>query len=252
MTAPTSGGVPARRSRRLAECTWPELDGTRPVLVVPVGSCEQHGPHLPLDTDTRVAVALAEAVVGLLTPAAPATGPGMIDALVAPAIAVSASGEHGGFPGTLSLGSESTAALLVELVRSADWAGGVVLVNGHGGNADAVRRASEQCRTEGRRVHAWWPSIGDGDAHAGRTETSLLLALAPDSVRFERREAGRTEPLSELLGDLRRVGVRGVSGNGVLGDPTSAGADEGRALFTALVDDLFASVVRWWATVGAP
>ncbi len=228
------------------------------MLVVPVGSCEQHGPHLPLDTDTRIAVALAQAVVDLLASPVGAGGDptdadaAALDALVAPAITVSASGEHQGFPGTLSVGTDVTAALLVELVRSADWAGGVVLVNGHGGNTDAVRRAVDRCTADGRHVHAWWPRLRGGDAHAGRTETSLLLALAPGAVQFDRSEPGRTEPITALLADLRRVGVRGLSPNGVLGDPTGSGPDEGHRAFDALVDDLRRSVVAWWRAIEAP
>ena len=94
---------------------------------MPLGSCEQHGPHLPLGTDTIIATALADRLAARCP-----------DIVVAPALAISASGEHAGFPGTLSIGTDTTAAVLVELARSADWAAGIVLVNGHGGNADAV------------------------------------------------------------------------------------------------------------------
>lgn len=222
--------------RPLGERTWPAVEAAPPLVLVPVGSCEQHGPHLPLDTDTRLAVAVATGAAERL--------PG---ACVGPALTVGASGEHAGFAGTLSIGVEALMTVLVELGRSADWAAGVVLVNGHGGNAVAVRRALEVLRSEGRRVGAWWPRVPGGDAHAGRTETSLVLALAPDLVVPATAAPGRTEPLAELLPSLLASGVRAVSPNGVLGDPAGASVAEGRALLAGLVDDLVRSVEAWAA-----
>ena len=170
---------------RLDELTWPEIDRHGPrrlVLAVPIGSCEQHGPHLPFGTDTIIADALARG----LAAAEP-------DVVVAPPLAVTASGEHAGFPGTLSLGTAVTTAVLVELARSADWAAGLVLVNGHGGNADAVAAAVATIRREGRNVLAWWPTSDPeparatpADVHAGHVETSLLLALRPELVARDR------------------------------------------------------------------
>jgi mycofactocin precursor peptide peptidase len=218
----------------LGESTWPEVDERGPsVVAVPLGSVEQHGPHLPLDTDTRIATALVDA----LAAARP-------DVVGAPPVAYGASGEHAGFPGTLSIGTEALTAVLVELGRSADAFAGVVFVNGHGGNLEAVRRASALLVDEDRRVLAWAPSVPDGDAHAGRTETSLLLALDPGCVRLDRAEPGATAPLAELIGDLRSGGVAAVAPNGVLGDPTGASADEGAALLAAITADLLAAVDR--------
>jgi mycofactocin system creatininase family protein len=223
----------------LAGATWPQVEASaaRTVLAVPLGSLEQHGPHLPLDTDTRIAVALA---TGL---AAHCTG-----VTVAPAVAYGASGEHAGFPGTLLVGHEVLAGLLVELVRSARGAfAGVVFVNAHGGNEDALAEAQRRCTDEGDDVLGWRATVPGGDAHAGRTETSLLLAIDPAAVRLELAEPGCTEPLATLLPRLRAEGVRPVSSNGVLGDPTGASAEEGQALLHALVDDLAASVSARWS-----
>ena len=220
---------------RLGERTWPELATARPVLAVPLGSCEQHGPHLPLDTDSRIAVALADRLAARL--------PGRV--LVTPPLAITASGEHQGFPGTLSIGTEAMTAVLVELGRSAEWADGLVLVNGHGGNATAVARAAATLTGEGRRVLAWWPRVAGGDAHAGITETSLLLALDPDAVHLDHAAAGRTEPVAALAAELRAEGVRAVSPNGVLGDPAGATADIGRALLDELVGQLVGCVTTW-------
>jgi creatinine amidohydrolase len=224
----------------LGSVAWTELHDRRqrPVVAVPVGSCEQHGPHLPLDTDTRIAIAIAEGLADAFEPG---------EVLIAPPLAIAASGEHAQFPGTLSIGTEATAHVLVELIRSADWSAGVVLVNGHGGNHDAVTRAVGTATAEGRRVLSWWPRVAGGDAHAGRTETSLMLAIAPRLVRQAHLAPGRPEPIGELVAELRRDGVRAVSPSGVLGDPTGASATHGRVLLTRMVVDLVAAVDEWRA-----
>lgn len=224
---------------RLGDATWSELYdlSRRPLLAVPVGSCEQHGPHLPLDTDTRIAIALAEGLVGSFEPG---------DVMVAPALTITSSGEHAGFPGTLSLGADVVESIIVELVRSADWSSGVVLVNGHGGNLEPVSRAVRTLRAEQRKVLAWWPKVDGGDAHAGVTETSLVLALAPELVRRDRVAAGRTDNVRELMDEMRAGGVRKVSPSGVLGDPRAASVNQGRSLLTRLTIDLVATVDEWW------
>jgi creatinine amidohydrolase len=223
----------------LAALTSPEvgeLAAARALLAVPVAATEQHGPHLPLSTDTDLAIALCARLAG--------TRPGV---LVAPPLAYGASGEHEGFPGTLSIGTEAMELLLVELCRSATRTfSRVLLVSTHGGNAAAVRRAEQRLRAESRDILAWRPAW-KGDAHAGRAETSLELALAPDRVRPGRAEAGNTRPLTELMAELRRSGVRAVSPNGVLGDPAGACAAEGAALLGRLFADLLATVDAWEA-----
>jgi mycofactocin precursor peptide peptidase len=203
------------------------------MLAVPLGSCEQHGPHLPLDTDTRIAVRLADRLAQERD-----------DVIVAPPLAYGASGEHAGFAGTLSIGQEALLLVVVELVRSADAFAGVVLVNAHGGNAAALAEAVSILTAEGRRALSWAPAI-DGDAHAGRTETAALLALAPSTVRLERAEPGAVAPLAELMPALRAGGVASFAPNGVLGDPSGATPDEGRRLLDAMSDSLVAAVDRW-------
>jgi creatinine amidohydrolase len=201
-------------------------------MLVPVGSLEQHGPHLPLDTDARIAAAVAaRAAVGG-------------ELLVAPTVAYGASGEHEGFAGTVSLGHDALRLLLVELGRSAArWAGRLVFVNGHGGNVATLVDAVELLRYEGRDA-AWFGCDPGGDAHAGRTETSMVLALDPALVRAE-RAAGNTAPLHELLPAMRAGGVGAVSPNGVLGDPAGASAAEGERLLTELASMLLAAVAGW-------
>lgn len=216
----------------LGSATWTELSGQTggSTLVIPLGSTEQHGPHLPLSTDTDIAVAVAEGAAALRP-----------HVVVAPALPYGSSGEHAEFPGTLSIGQAALEHVVVELVRSADHFGAVVLASGHGGNLEALRRAVAALTGEGRHVAVWTPS-GAVDAHAGRTETSIALALDASRVRVDQAERGDTRPLGELLPSLRAGGVRSVTPNGVLGDPAGASAEEGLQLLSLLIADLVATV----------
>ncbi|NBE50019.1 mycofactocin biosynthesis peptidyl-dipeptidase MftE [Streptomyces boluensis] len=220
----------------LASLTWTDVaDSVRrgAVLAVPVGATEQHGPHLPMSTDTDIAVALARRLAEQV--------PGVV---VAPAVAFGSSGEHQGFPGTLSIGQEAVELVLVELVRSAAVTfSQAVLVSAHGGNAQPVVRAVRRLRAEGHNVLAWGPRWG-GDAHAGRTETSVMLALVPQLVRLEAAQAGNTAPVRTLLTRLREKGLSAVTRNGVLGDPGGANADEGLLLLRRAAVELADAVVR--------
>ena len=211
-------------SPHLASRTWREVP--RALLFVPLGSTEQHGPHLPATTDLDVASAVASAVLD--------TAGEELNAVLAPALPYGSSGEHAGFPGTLSIGQDALRAVLVELVRSAGWVARVALLNGHGGNAGPLAAAVTQLRDEGRDV-GWLPcGIAGGDAHAGRTETSLLLRLRPEAVG-EERPTGTVAPIGALMGELRARGVRTVSPSGVLGDARGASAVEGEALLAGIV-----------------
>ena len=226
----------------LADLTWPEAGerAAAAMLAVPVASTEQHGPHLPLSTDTDLAVALC----ARLAAAAPPAG---LDVIVAPPLAYGSSGEHQDFAGTLSIGQEALELVLVELVRSATRTfRRILLVSTHGGNAAPVRGAERRLRDESRDVLAWMPRWR-GDAHAGRTETSLQLALASERVRLDRARPGDTRPIAEILPLLQSSSVRAVSPSGVLGDPAGASAAEGVALLDQLLAHLLATVTAWRA-----
>ena len=214
----------------LADTTWADLP-VRPLVIVPVGSTEQHGPHLPTSTDTLVATAVAEGAARRL--------PGEV--VVAPALAYGSSGEHQGFAGTVSIGADALRVLLLELVRSlAHWAARVVLVNGHGGNVGVLTSVVPQLAGEGHDV-GWVPcSAGSRDAHAGFTETCLVLHLAPSLVHRQRAAPGNVAPLAALMPALVSGGVAAVAPSGVLGDPTGASAAEGARLLEGLVADVVA------------
>lgn len=212
---------------RLGELTTLEVGACCDrVLVVPAGSCEQHGPHLPLDTDTRIAQAVCDGVAANCG-----------EVFVAPALAVGASGEHAGFAGTLSIGTDVLSDVVVELVRSADGFRGVLIVNAHGGNTRALAKAAALCQEEGRPTVVHNVGFPGADAHAGRSETSIMLAIEPGLVRPELAVPGELTELDELMPRLCAEGVAGVSPTGILGDPTGANAAEGRALLRHAVDD---------------
>jgi mycofactocin system creatininase family protein len=223
---------------RLSTVTSPAAAGLRDaLLVVPLGATEQHGPHLPLSTDTDIAVALADRLAATHA-----------DVVVAPSLAYGSSGEHQAFPGTLSIGGEATELVLVELCRSATatWSR-VLLLCAHGGNAEPLGRAVARLRDEGRDVRAWTPPWPAGDLHAGDTETSIMLALAPERVDVERlpETAGARGGLDELLEPMRCGGVAAVSPNGVLGDARAASAAKGTMLLERATTALMAHVDAW-------
>ena len=265
----------------LGDLTWPEakrLAEAGAMLAVPLGSTEQHGPHLPLSTDTDVAVALT---AGLAARRA--------DVVVAPPVGYGSSGEHAGFAGTISIGQQALELTLLELGRSAaETFGHILFACAHGGNREPATRAVARLRGESVDAQVWMAGdapagVPDGggrsrggisgavtmrmlrfngrglsgrglngrgraparDAHAGRTETAIQLALDPGRVRLSRAEAGNRTPIAELMPLLRAAGVRAASGNGVLGDPSGASAAEGAGLLAALTEDLLAAVAAW-------
>lgn len=209
----------------LADFTWTEIDpfAARYDLMLCLGAMEQHGPHLPLDTDTVIIAELARR----WAEARP-------DRLVGAVIPLSASGEHADFTGTLSIGAELTTDLIVEAVRSGSAFRHIVVASWHGGNAGALNVARSRLRYEERPVSFWTPTAS-GDAHAGRTETSMMLAIDPKRVRMDRLAPGNTRPVRDLMPALETAGVRSVSPNGVLGDPAGAGPEEGEAILRGII-----------------
>lgn len=211
---------------RLERLTWPQVQarlqaGWRRVLV-PLGATEQHGPHLPLGTDTVLATELAVRVAR-----------GLGRTLVAPVVPVGSSAEHGDFPGTLSVSHEALAGVLLELC---EWLhdhgfGRVVVFSAHGGNGRALQLLAERARP-GTVVLTELPQLpGHHDRHAGRDETSMMLRVDPKSVDRRAAQPGYQGPLDgPAWAVLTSAGVRALTANGVLGDPRRATERRGEAL----------------------
>jgi creatinine amidohydrolase len=92
--------------------------------------------------------------------------------------------------------------------------------------------------SEQRNIASWWPHIPEADAHAGHTETSLMLAINPNLVRVDKLDIGNVLPMSEIQRDLQTHGVQAVSTNGILGDARSATTQHGIELLAELTDNL--------------
>lgn len=210
------------------------------VLVVAVGSTEQHGPHLPLGTDLFIARELVRRLSLRADVDADAdAGPVVVRA---PELGYGSSGEHQDFPGTVSIGRDAVHELLLEFGRSAAITfARILFVSTHGGNAEPVTAAVKRLRYEGRDVRAWappWGQLADRppDAHAGWLETSLMLAIAPELVDMSAAVPGTTTAASEVIEVMRVGGVRAVSASGVLGDPTGADRATGLRLLDAAAE----------------
>ena len=223
--------------------TSADLDGRDVIVILPLGSWEQHGPHLPLDTDTVI----IDAVVAGAVRAHPQAG----QFVVAPTLPVTASDEHAGFAGGLSTGTAPLVGAVVAICRSASaWARGVLLANGHGGNFDALGSVSSALDHEGIRHSVWsLPSYAGGDMHAGRTETSVMLHLDPGNVRLDSIPRGPDPGPGVTVARLRAEGVKSVSPSGVLGQPDGATAEHGRQVMAtycrSLSGQMSACAAEW-------
>ena len=236
---------------RWEDLTWPELedllrDRPNEVALLPVGATEQHGPHLPTGTDTIVAR-------GLCAATSAATG-----APVLPAVALGCSYGHGTeLPGTLSLTPERLADLVVAAVRWASFSGvrRVLAVNGHFGNQAALSVAADHLRHDNPDLRFgvlnWWTltpaitaqTLADGeDVHANRAETALMMALAPEHVRFDQLPLADDEDRTEGL--VFRYTAPALSRNGVTGRPSEATVELGSALLAEVVEVLSDAVRR--------
>jgi creatinine amidohydrolase len=229
------------------------------LVVLPTGSVEQHGPHLPLVVDTCIVTHLARAAAERARATVPL--------IVAPTMHYGVSHHHLDFAGTLSLPGHLYEAVLEELLRCLHHHGArrVVLVNGHGGNTSANTSAADALVYEDRlemvigNVSYWSLPIYATNAagqrerititpgHANRRETSLMLALRPDLVHLDRRMA----PLAPLFsieqasefGAFQRAG-------GITDDSAGANAEEGRLLFDAAADAVADYLVRFYEQTG--
>jgi creatinine amidohydrolase len=205
------------------------------VALLPVGSFEQHGPYLPLATDTVVACTIADAVAAAYP------------VLRLPPVTISCSHEHADWPGTVSISAATLYAIVRDVAESLRRSGidRLVVVNGHGGNY-VLGNVVQEASAEGRRM-ALFPGPADWDAalaaagvetsawddmHAGELETSILLHAHPSLVR-PGYEAG-----DHLAGDRRHLltlGMAEYTESGIIGRPSLASARKGQGMLDSLV-----------------
>ncbi|UVE51637.1 creatininase family protein [Haloferax larsenii] len=226
---------------RLSEATWTEVaDLDTDLALLPVGSTEQHGPHAPLGTDALNAESVASAGAEAFDD----------DVLVAPTIPVGVAEEHRAFDGTLWVSPNTFRAYVRETIDSLAHHGfdRVVVVNGHGGNVEAL---TECCRRLSRTGDAyavsftWFNAVGDHSSdmgHGGPLETALLRHTHPELVREDRIDEAR-EGAADRWGEW----VAGVNlahdsdeftENGVVGDPADGDAERGAELESLAAESL--------------
>ena len=233
------------------------IERGRDVAVFACGAVEQHGPHLPLATDSLIGEVIVERAARMAG-----------NALVAPTVLVGLSEHHMGFPGSLCLRPDTFLAVLEDLCDSLarHKFRRIVLYPSHGGNVDVMRahvpfiakrmvervelRLASESILGGQRwevMRAYGITPGRAGAHAGWTETSMMLAAFPDLVRVSAMKAGLTDeafyaPESVAKSQMASFvhGIQAQSPNGVLGDPTGADAAAGEKL----IDLAAASLAR--------
>ena len=218
-----------------ADTTLDARDRGTAVALLPIGSFEQHGPYLPLTTDTLVASAVA-AELATVYPV-----------FRLPPITISCSHEHAAWSGTVSISAPTLAAIVRDVAASVQHAGvgTLVLVNGHGGNyvlGNVVQEASlgtlrmalfpTEQDWEDARAEAGLTTTGLSDMHAGELETSILLHALPDLVRpgYE-----RVDHVADDRRYLLSRGMQAYTESGVVGRPSLASAEKGRAVLASLV-----------------
>ena len=255
---------------RLEELTWKEAEERQDSLVVlPTGSVEQHGLHLPLVVDTFLVTRVAEEAIRL------ADGSGEV--LLCPTLPYGFSEAHVDFCGTISIGPETYVALITELVGSLADNGfrRFLLLNGHGGNLDLLKTAVRKIRRRedgtlvtvssywqiaSASIQEWRKSGPGGVCHACEMETSLMLFLAPELVRTDAISDFIPQWVSDsIVDDLQHGGrtlpgvrVKDVSATGTLGSPSLASTERGEDLFGRITRDVssFLQDMSRWSLEG--
>jgi creatinine amidohydrolase len=239
--------------RHIAKMTWMEvrdLDKTNAALVLPLGSLEQHGPHLSVDTDLYFSERFLELALERLTDE--------VKIYRLPILPISKSNEHVGFPGSFWLSASTLTAVVQDIAASALASGfrRLVLWNCHGGNRALLEVLARDVRAQtGLMVFQLFPpatapdpiSVTEAEAffgiHAGDWETSVMLALSPDRVRQDRVEAAypklAAQHLSlELTGATVAWLTRDFQPTGTWGDATIATAERGKIRVEKVVERL--------------
>lgn len=229
-----------------------------PVVLLPAGAFEQHGPAMPLATDLVRAEHVTELVAARLDG----------QAVIGPSIPVGVSPHHMAFAGTATLSTATFAALVTEYATSLHAHGWrkIMVITGHGGNNAALGTvAQDLLRTHPDLQFAWTPltplagavvsgmDVSEVHGHCGEAETAQLLHLAPELVHRDRLSPGTTatadlDPLARLSrGGAPNLAVPydRLAPNGVLGDPRRATAADGAAIVAAIVERITAFVTGW-------
>lgn len=234
--------------------TWPEIEAAIArglIAVLPVGALEQHGAHLPLTTDTVLATGVAARVAGAT------------DALLLPAIAYGDAWTADGWAGTLSLSPETLRATVTDIGLGLKRMGvkGLVTLNGHFGNREPIALAARTLGEAGFRVlHLDYPKLeavaaevcesepaGPGFYHADEVETSMMLALAPDTVQLQ-HAAPEYPDFPETFG-LEPMKLSAFNRSGVFGDPRPATTEKGKRLIAGIAAECIRLVGMWRMTL---
>lgn len=227
----------------LSESTWTDVrDADTDLAVLPVGSTEQHGPHAPLGVDYMTAEAIADA--GVEDYAADFDG----EAVVGPTIPVGIAEEHRDFDGTLWVSEDTFRAYVRETIESLVHHGfdRVVVVNGHGGNVDALRECCGRISRTGDAyavAYTWFDAVATEElGHGGPAETSFMRYLRPELVHEDRTETaaeGAAEQWGEWLnGTNLAYDSAEFTESGVVGDPRNGSEELGEELLSEAAEAL--------------
>jgi creatinine amidohydrolase len=252
--------------RRLGELTWREAEALKaraPVVLVPIGSTEAHGPHLPLATDAILSEELAARAAAALEAAGYAT-------VIAPAIVYAITDYASEFTGTISIGPATATALVADVCASLVVQGftRVCLVNSHLEPAHVASLEAARARVQADTGVAvafadqlqkrWARTLTDefkrGACHAGSYETSLVLAARPELVRDEVRRALMVKPidLARAMREGKRTFGEAGAPDAYFGDPAAASVEEGNDLYARLVAMVVEEVRSAWPTAAPP
>lgn len=230
---------------KLADMTWKDVEALsrEVVVVIPTGSCEQHGPHLPVYTDSILATAVAEAATAQLS----------AQTLLTPTLWLGASGHHLEFAGTLSASMDSYMGSLTQVISSLQRHGfrKFFVLNGHGGNNEPNGVALRQIKERDLELmigHSGYygpiaketADVLDGPfkeiRHACEAEASLMMHIRPDLVRLERLRNDGLAPDPAVYGMIHLFDE--ITDEGSLGYATLATAEKGKVIFDAAVNAL--------------
>lgn len=238
--------------RLIGELTFLEISkflSARSILCLPIGSIEQHGPHLPLNTDVVLAEGLTHRIISRWGEA--------LDLWQLPTLSISLAREHEWAPGTMSLSIQGMTALVRDLGREiarALPARNLAIVNGHGGNRGILEALAQDLRADfGLNVCVLHPAAWvEADAHAaipevhgGKNETSMMLAIAPHLVRRDQIAQLKSHPGAEAVREtILRKGVtwpwttddKRLATMGVIGDAPAASAEFGQQIVDHIVE----------------